>query len=118
MITMGNDISFTRGTSYPFCISLAYDDGMPYILAEGEVLRFGVKQRYFDKEYLIERTLTAADEKNGVYIVDLTPEETEKLACGVPYRYDVGLQSGEKYLPVIMNSTFVLYENITKKGGL
>ena len=106
--------SVVRGSNNTFNVSLRDPDGNVYVLAVGEVLRFGVKRYYEDPTYCIEKTLTAADYKNGVYPIILNPEDTEALSVG-KYEYDIGIQSDNQYWPVIAVSPFTITKNITSR---
>ena len=112
-----NDISIVRGTTNTLNVTLKDPDGGAYVLADGEVLRFGVKCSHADREYLIRKDLTSADYKNGVYPVTLRPEDTASLPC-CGYCYDVGVQSGEDYYNVIECSTLTVARNITSKEAV
>lgn len=107
------NISMVRGTSQTFNITLLDPQKQAYFLAAGEVLRFGVKLRPEDRSCLIEKELTAADLKNGVYPVKLTPEDTASLGC-YTYYYDAGVQSGEDYW-IVLDGYLEITKNITGK---
>lgn len=109
------DISLVRGATLKKNIRITRNGGA-YTLAEGEVLRFGVKRGPYSGEYLIRKEWTAAEEQNGVYPLELTPQDTLALELG-KYQYDVGLQREGEYIPVIGCSEFLLTENVTKWEG-
>lgn len=101
-----------RGTTHPINVSLRDPSGAVYTLAEGEVLRFGLKRHPEDKECLIKKELTSAHLKDNVYVLILDPADTAELEFGT-YYYDVGMQSGTTYKNVIECSKFKIDHNIT-----
>lgn len=108
-------LQIVRGTSATLNITLQDPDGNAYILADGEILRFGIKRNSAEQKCCVEKELTAADLANGVYPVRLTPEDTLGLAVG-GYCYDAGVQSGEDYYMVIPCSHLEITKNITQKA--
>lgn len=100
-----------RGTTNDISVSLYDADGEPYVLEEGEVLRFGVKSSLKDKTYVIIKDITVGNEQ-GVYTFSLAPDETQGCDFGIHY-YDVGLQSGTDYYNVIECSAFEILYNVT-----
>lgn len=114
---MKNDVEIVRGTTNVFEITIKDAYGNPYNLAEGEQLLFGMKKTYADREYVFVKTVktTATTNKDGVYSVIVTPEDTEKCDC-CKYHYDVAVQSGEDFYNVIENSVIYIKKNITKWG--
>ena len=102
-----------RGNSLELPVLLSQEDGTPYILAEGEVVRFGVKKSDYDTELLIEKDLTAAEqEEDGTLVFHLAPQETIGLIPG-EYLFDIGIQSGAEYYTPISGSALVLKPNVT-----
>lgn len=110
---MTTKIEIVRGTTNIFPITVTDSDGIPYTLADGEKLLFGVKREPSDEEYLILKTITAATD--GAYVAEIVPDDTSGLEYG-RYVYDVGLESGENYYNVIETSPFVVKPNVTKWG--
>lgn len=107
-------LSMVRGTSMTFALSISQTDGAEYELAGDEILRFGVKRKPDDTEYLFVKEATAANvDEEGNYLFDLMPVDTEDLPFGC-YYYDVGLQSGNNYFNVIEASYFKLSFNVTE----
>lgn len=106
-------ISVIRGTTQMINIDLVDAGGAPYSLGNDEVLRFGVKRRPEDEDYLLEKELTAVNQnEDGTYILTLEPDDTARMKFG-RYYYDVGMQSGEQYYNVIECSNFHIRYNIT-----
>lgn len=54
-------ISIVRGTTNVFAVAVADESGEAYTLASGEVLRFGVKKRPGDAEYLFAKEAIEAN---------------------------------------------------------
>lgn len=104
-------IALTRGRSFSRKIRIT-KGGVPYIPQAGEVIRFGVKERFAQKDYLIRKEFIAADVKNGVIELVLTPRDTAGLALQT-YQYDIGIQRGMEYFDIITASDFVLRGNVT-----
>lgn len=110
---MAHKIEVVRGTSNTFPITVTDADSIPYMLADGEKLLFGVKKEPSDEEYIILKTITSATD--GEYVAELMPNDTIGMEYG-RYVYDVGLESGENYYNVIEASPFVVQPNVTKWG--
>lgn len=111
-------ITVERGKSYGFALEITDEDtGEQYALQSGETLRFGVKARTGDPNYLILKEDTSADaDEDGRYPIFINPTDTINLPTGT-YHYDVGLQSGDDYWPIINWSDFVIGPNATTKGA-
>ena len=112
---MKQPISMIRGTTQPISIVVKATDGSNYVLADGEILRFGVKKKFDNPSgaYLIEKEMTSANlSESGAYILTLVPSDTEPLDFGT-YYFDIGLQSGSNYYNVIECSKFNIEYNIT-----
>lgn len=111
---MKQPLTIIRGTTQVINISVNNEDGTPYTLTGGEILRFGVKKKPEDSDDLlvVKKELTAANLDDGVYVLTLLPVDTKALPFG-SYYYDVGLQSGNNYYNVIECSEFILAYNIT-----
>lgn len=113
---VNNTISIIRGTTKSIDIKLADDSGGAYILQSGEVLRFGVKTSAEQIDYILVKTLTAANLNSAgdAYTLTLMPTDTEEMEFR-RYCYDVGLQSGDDYYNVIPCSDFIVEHNITNR---
>ena len=108
-------ISVARGSSYSFSICIVDNDSY-YKLITNDILRFGVKKRDDDTEYLISKTATSADSDgdNG-YIFNLECDDTVNLTTG-NYVYDVGLQfANGDFKQIIPTSLFKIKSAITAK---
>jgi len=108
----GTELKMVRGSTQVLEIQVQAPDGSPYILLEGDVIRFGVKDPECDGEYLVKKESGTLVE--GVTMVTIEPEDTIDLEPG-RYCYDVGLQSGTAYFPVVKYSDFILEPNVTWK---
>jgi hypothetical protein len=102
----------TRGTSKPLNIQITDGDGDAYTLATGERLLFGVRPAESDTAVIIKE---AAADGAGGYTVELKPSDTEGLEPG-RYVYDVNLERGEDFIPVIDPSPFDVKQGATKWG--
>lgn len=109
---MQQPLHIIRGTTQTVKITVKTTGGADYTLADGEVLRFGVKRDPSDKEFVIEKELTSAHYDSGVYVLTINPADTAELDFG-EYHYDVGLQVGSNYYNVIECSTFSVEYNVT-----
>ena len=108
---MANIIEMVRGTTNSIFVTVLDDDGEQYTLQSGDKLIFGVKTNINNSDCCIHKVITEGD---GEYEIRLKPEDTEDLPCG-KFCYDVGLQVGEDYFPVIECSPFILNQNVTKR---
>lgn len=108
-------ITIVRGTTNSFAIAIVDEEGEAYVLESGEVLRFGIKARAEDAQYIVEKEMTTAN-NDGEYEFTITVSDTANLPFGT-YAYDVGLQSGNAYYNVIPASDFVVAKNITAWEG-
>lgn len=104
-------IAMIRGTTHAVVVTVYDEEQQLRPLKAGELLIFGVKSNVNNTDCCIEKILT---EGTGEYVFHLAPEDTEGLACG-KMCYDVGLQSGSDYYPVIPCSPFVIHHNVTKR---
>lgn len=113
-------ISMVRGNSEVFALTITdADTGNPYILAQGDVLRFGVKQSKNSQTRILEKELeqdNSEDAEEGSYTLYLEPKDTLHMPLG-EYWYDIGVQIGEDYYTVIDWSPFVLTPNATEWTG-
>jgi hypothetical protein len=106
-----NTIEMVRGTTNSIFVTVLDDAGEPYQLKSGEKLIFGVKTNINNSDCCIHKVVTEGD---GEYEIRLKPEDTENLPYGT-FCYDVGLQVGEDYFPVIECSPFIVKHNVTKR---
>ena len=107
-------LSMVRGTTLSLALSVQDADGNDYTLQAGEVLRFGVKKKPEDTDYIFVKEAGPADmDEDDKYVFTVNPSDTEDKPFGC-YYYDVGLQSGENYYNVIEASNFKIAFNVTE----
>ena len=113
---MDNTIRIIRGTTAYVNIQLKDEDGGIYRLADGEVLRFGVKEGVQFDEYKLLKELTEenVNAAGDGYMLTFLPADTEGLQCRA-YVYDVGLQAGLDYFNAIPCASFVVAPNVTAR---
>lgn len=88
-------------------------NGEPYILKNGETIRFGVKS--LSDDYIIFKKLTSADEFEGKYPFIITAEDLE-LPTG-RYKYDVSVELSDGSCHILKpTDNFILKRSITFKG--
>lgn len=105
-------LNVIRGSTQILEIQVMGPEGEPYTLLEGEVLRFGVKNTECSSGYLVKKECRELEA--GICQIVLSPEDTIGMEPG-RYCYDVGLQSGSHYFPVVRYSDFMLEPNVTWK---
>ena len=110
--TRKNEIIMVRGTTKTLAVTVLDASGKPYQMADGDVVRFGIKVNPADEKCLVQKEVTSLTD--GVATITIKPEDTIGLQYG-PYYYDVGLQSGEDYFCVIPYSRISIVPNITRK---
>lgn len=110
---MAQKIEIVRGTTNTFQISINDANGAPYNLQSNEKVVFGIKKDLDDVEPLIIKTAEVLYE--GMYSVQLSPEDTVDLDCG-RYHYDVGVDNGTDFFNVIEPNLFVIVPNVTHRG--
>lgn len=106
-------LRIVRGTTNTIELDLTDATGQPYVLTEGSFLLFGVKQSVICTACCLTKEITGANDA-GVYSFALKPEDTAGLPFG-RYYYDIGLQIGEDYFPVVECSPFEIAHNITER---
>lgn len=106
------NLEIVRGTTNTFSFTVTDVNHDPYPLGTGEVLVFGIKHRPYNKDAAVVKTVTEGSD--GVYTVTLHPEDTIDLRYG-DYFYDVNIQSGDEFHPV-MRGKFKILPNAGKHG--
>ena len=102
-----------QGTSYFDSIALQNDNGQQLVLSEGEKIIFGVKSHYTG-DYILKKVFTSADEVNGKYPLNLTPEEMDILP--ERYYYDVSVHTADgQFIKIVPESLFEVLESVTRK---
>ena len=112
---MKQTIDIIRGTSKTVNITVSNSDGTPYELQSEEMLRFCVKRCHEDETCVIEKELTSIHYNDGVYMLHLSPSDTEQLEAG-RYFYDCGLQVGGEYYMIIERSLFNVLPSISSRS--
>lgn len=113
---MKQPITMIRGTTHTVYISLSTALGEQRILSDGEIIRFGVKKRPTDTNFVIQKELTNSNYDCGSYVLTLVPSDTKDLPFGY-YYYDAGIQIGNTYFNIIECSKFEIRYNITSMEG-
>ena len=110
---MSYEIEMVRGTTSTQQIVLM-ENNQPYLLSDGEYVRFGVKEAGYNTRFLINKKFTKKDQDKATGAIEfkIMPNETIKWPVKT-YKYDIGLQSGSDYFIIIPESDFVLQQNIT-----
>ena len=107
-------LSMVRGTTLSLALSVQDADGNDYTLQTGEVLRFGVKRKPEDADYIFVKEAGPTDiDEDGKYVFTVEPSDTEDKPFGC-YYYDCGLQSGNSYYNIIEASNFKIAFNVTE----
>lgn len=86
----------------------------PYILQEGDKIRFGVRP-IFGGKYVILKKLTSANEVNGKYPLALTPEDTNITPKRYFYDCSVQLADGSCH-DIAKSEYFIVRNSVTFKG--
>lgn len=103
-----NNIKFTHGDYAEICFNLVDEHGEPYVLLDGETVKFGIKLRPELPNELITKTTTNAGESFAVII--LTHDDTKDLKFGT-YWYNIRLISSDgKYTTPMQVAKFELLE--------
>ena len=110
---MAQTIEIVRGSTNTLRVSVLDATGLPYNLGSGEKVVFGVKKEKEDEDLLITRVAEILYE--GMYSIRLVPEDSMDLEPGL-YYYDVGLESGTDFFPIIKPSPFLIEPNVTRRG--
>lgn len=100
-------ISLTRGDTHAVTVRLAYDDGTPYELAEGDVLDLTVRRRLSSEAAVVRKTGASP-------LFTFAPSDTRDLAPGT-YVYDVQLTQADGTVTTVVGpSDFVLGGDVTR----
>lgn len=87
MVTIdGTTITMTRGDTLKVTISLKSKDGTTYTPSANDVVKFTVKEKYTDKDALIEKTIPT-----NTMLLHLEPDDTKELKMPKKYVYDMEL---------------------------
>lgn len=105
-------LRLVRGATHTLELRVYGPDGRPYELLEGDVIRFGVKYDEGSTSFLLKKQ--SSELNDGVTWILIEAEDTLGMEAG-EYKFDVGLQSGDYYFPIVRYSDFILEPNITTK---
>lgn len=105
-------LRLVRGATHTLEIRVNGPDGRPYPLQEGQLIRFGVKYDESSGSYLVKKE--TGELVDGVTWIVIEAEDTMGMEAG-EYKYDIGLQSGDDYFPIVKYSDFILEPNVTSK---
>ena len=86
----------------------------PYILQEGDKIRFGVRP-IFGGKYVILKKLTYINVENGKYPLVLTPEDTNIPAQRYFYDCSIQLADGSNH-DIVKSDYFIVKNSVTFKG--
>lgn len=98
------NISLTRGDTFKAQISITNPDGTPYILQEGDSVRFAMKKSYTDPD---TEVLIVKEIPTETLVLTLLPEDTKDLNFGT-YVYDIQLTTASGEI-----DTFITKANLT-----
>ena len=116
---MGIPIKIVRGTTKVLRITIKQANGSPYIMTQGEILRLGVTDNNNGGGHsIITKEVGSEALDNDSYLITIKPGDTSNLNCETKYYYDIGLQSGEDYFPIIEFSPFNVLPNASRIGDL
>lgn len=102
-VTADNDIYLTRGDTANFELELIREDtGEPYVLEEGDVIRFSMKHFISDRTVLVQKDIP------DTFILLIEPSDTSDLDYG-EYCYDISLTKFDGYKETfIENRNFII----------
>lgn len=106
------ELRMVRGSSQVIEVRVRTPQGLPYVPLEGDVIRFGVKYDEGSGSYLVKKE--TSELTDGTAYITIEAEDTIAMETG-GYKFDIGLQSGEYYFPIVKYSDFILEPNITAK---
>ena len=107
-------ITTRQGGTLYLIINLTDIDNNPYTLESGDKIRFGVRNVSGGNK-LIYKELTSADEVDGTYPLELTPEDTN-ITPG-RYLYDISIQLADGSLyDILPVDYFMVKDAVTFKG--
>lgn len=109
------DIRMVRGSSLTLELTVITDSESGFTPVSGDVFRFGVKRCYTDSSFVLSKTYQGSSYSTTTdsLSIAIAPSDTASLEVG-EYVYDIGLQRGNNYYPIITQSRFILEPNITK----
>lgn len=70
------------GDTFEFDFYSTSIDGSPYVFKQGDLLKFGVKEKFSNTRYLLYKEVRIEEEAEEITVM-FTPEETRKCSKGI-----------------------------------
>lgn len=96
----GTTITLTQGDTFRCQVSIT-QDGQPYELQEGDVVRFAMKRNFVSQTILLQKTLPAS------LLLILNPNDTKEIATG-EYVYELEMTFSGGDVDTFIQGKFVL----------
>lgn len=110
------DIIVEQGATWTRTITVT-DDGTPRDLS-GYTIRMQVRSKHSSETVLLEMTtgngITITDAAGGVFVVQLTAEQTGALPRVNGYRYDLELEDGAGVVTRLLEGRFTVSPEVTR----
>lgn len=108
VINENNSIEITRGDTAYITVSIP-----DYKFKIDDIIKFGVKKRATDTDFLILKTITVTEETEAV-VVKILPEDTKQATFG-KYVYDVEFINGitKDVNTIITINDFVILKEVS-----
>ena len=103
----GKTIRMTKGDTLEVPVNIMTKEGLVYIPADGDVIRFAMKKTYEDAEPLILKTIP-----NDTLILRLESSETKDLEVRTPYVYDIELTTVTGTVDTFLSGSLYLTEEV------
>lgn len=84
--------------------------GMVYNPQTGDVINFGLKEKYEDEELLIEKTIPVND-----LALRLEHDDTKVLKPGVDYKYDIQIKKADGSVNTFISGVLVAVNEVYDK---
>lgn len=102
----GTTITMTKGDTLRLTVGIKQANGQTYTPAQGDVVRFAAKRRYYDTQTAIKKTIP-----NDTLLLHLAPADTSKLAVG-DYVYDIELTFANGDVDTFISGKLVLLDEV------
>ena len=104
----GKTIRMTKGDTLEVPVNIMTKEGLVYIPAAGDVIRFAMKKTYEDVEPLILKTIP-----NDTLILRLESSDTKNLEVSkIPYVYDIELTTVTGTVDTFLSGSLYLTEEV------
>lgn len=104
----GKTIRMTKGDTLEVPVNIMTKEGLVYIPAAGDVIRFAMKKTYEDEQPLILKTIP-----NDTLILRLESAETKDLEVSkIPYVYDIELTTVTGTVDTFLSGSLYLTEEV------